>query len=184
MRKFSLRKKKMHEVQHDRLEWENYLHKKMPSLFPSVNILTQISAIIQRGSRSRAVQVYTLTSQKYSNCALVGTHFPVFKESLAFVSATINFSRVFFILEGKKNTFVTIAFQEFGQVPNYLRHLVNIYFFNSLISFRKCECMLHDKEDLETAGGLLFFFSLFASLKLIRSQSPSFPFDLMHSAKQ
>lgn len=100
--KIQSKKKKMHEVQHDRLEWENYLHKKMPSLFPSVNILTQISAIIQWGSRSRAVQVYTLTSQKYSNCALVGTHFPVFKESLAFVSATINFSRVFFILEGKK----------------------------------------------------------------------------------
>lgn len=100
--KIQSKKKKMHEVQHDRLEWENYLHKKMPSLFPSVNILTQISPIIQRGSRSRAVQVYTLTSQKYSNCALVGTHFPVFKESLAFVSATINFSRVFFILEGKK----------------------------------------------------------------------------------
>lgn len=108
--KIQSKKKKMHEVQHDRLEWENYLHKKMPSLFPSVNILTQISPIIQWGSRSRAVQVYTLTSQKYSNCALVGTHFPVFKESLAFVSATINFSRVFFILEGKKNTFVTIAF--------------------------------------------------------------------------
>lgn len=82
---------------------------KMPSLFPNVSVLIS-EAIFQCGSRSRAVKVYTLISQKYSNCALVGTHFPVFKESLAFVSATINFSRVFFILEGKKITFVTIAF--------------------------------------------------------------------------
>lgn len=48
-------------------------------------------------------------------------------------------------------------------------------FFYPLLSFRKYEYMLDDKEDLEASGGLLLLFSVFANLKLIHSQSLSFP---------
>lgn len=147
----------------------------MPSLFLNVNILTQISPIIQWGSRNRAIKVYTRTPQKYSSCALVGTHFPAFKESLAFVSATINFSRVFFILEGKNYFCYSCFLVIWTSSKLFIKTSGQYLFFLSSHIFQKVWVYVDDKEDLEASGGLLLFFSVFASLKLILSQSPSFP---------
>lgn len=87
-------------MQHDRLEWENYLHKKC---HPSSQVLISYPKSVLLFSEGAGTGLLKCTHiSKYSSCALMGTHFPMLKESLAFVSATSNLSRVVFILEGEK----------------------------------------------------------------------------------